>query len=260
MSTRHILFGAVIGAAIGFVVGEILADKFAPEYYTEEELEELLRENEEILDENEYREVKEISEIREEMKMNRNKRDYGKFYRSDAKGDLTTLAAKHKSRAEEYIEEEEVLYGDESEEPEGILDGKDLVDDRDKSNIYIMTREEWESNETGYTQVSLNYYPDDDVLTDSKGRPLPSAERLVGPDALTNFGTFSDDPHVVFVCNPKTNAEYEILMQDGAYSDVIPVRAKAEKKPKKGVKNTVVVHNIFEDAAREDKEAEEGDG
>lgn len=259
-NTGKILLSAAVGAGVGWIVGEILADHFAPEYYTEEELGALIEANGEILEENNYhldqiKPVKTIDDIRETMYVSKDKKDYTKYFSKEEKEPLEKLVRKYNE--DELIEDEdneeldeEITY--EAMEDDSYLEEVDL-DNRDKTQPYIMTIDEWVANETDLPQITLCYYPEDDILTDSKDRPLNSVEKLLGPDALDNFGTFSEDNSIVYVCNPRVQAEYEVINMEGSYHDLVigGLAKKSKAKPKQGV---AVVTNIFDEFGGKDPE------
>ena len=240
--TSSFIFGACVGALVGWVAGELLADVFAPEYYSEEELEELSEVLEDYIPED--GEIKTETKGIEPMGKKRNYQEYFKKA-GEEKEPLEQLINKHNDP--DYVEPDEE---DEDEE----LDGEEVVDDsyvayidniNPEEDIYLMTKEDFETNDTGFTQTTLLYYPEDDVLTDVKDKALRNIEKTLGTDALVSFGLYSDDIDVVYVCNPKLKGEYEVIRQEGSYSE------KVLGKPKK---KAVVHHNVFDDAKQEGDE------
>lgn len=73
-----------------------------------------------------------------------------------------------------------------------------------------------------YEKVSLTYY-DDKVLVDEDDELVEDVDDVVGLDSLRHFGEYEDDS--VFVRNDRLKCDYEILLDQRKYSDVI------EKKP-----------------------------
>lgn len=72
----------------------------------------------------------------------------------------------------------------------------------------------------GYDEVSLTYYSDGTV-TDDNDRAMDEdeIEETIGKDSLTHFGEYEDDS--VFVRNDRLKADYEILMDQRTYADVL---------------------------------------
>lgn len=71
-----------------------------------------------------------------------------------------------------------------------------------------------------YDKISLTYYSDK-VLTDENGKPMSAddIERTIGADSLKHFGEYEDDS--VFVRNDQLKVDYEILLDENRYSDVL---------------------------------------
>ena len=75
-------------------------------------------------------------------------------------------------------------------------------------------------DQEGYDEISLTYYSDGTVADDSD-RAMADAEieETIGKDSLTHFGEYEDDS--VFVRNDRLKADYEILMDQRTYADVL---------------------------------------
>jgi hypothetical protein len=73
-----------------------------------------------------------------------------------------------------------------------------------------------------YEKISLFYYADGS-LADDNDELIDDVENAVGFDSLNGFGEYEDDS--VFVRNDRLKCDYEILMDQRAYSEV------ANKKP-----------------------------
>ena len=71
-----------------------------------------------------------------------------------------------------------------------------------------------------YDKVSLTYYSDK-VLTDENMKPMSTddIERTVGSESLKHFGEYEDDS--VFVRNDLLKVDYEILLDENRYSDLL---------------------------------------
>lgn len=91
--------------------------------------------------------------------------------------------------------------------------GSELVDD---DTPFIITPEEFDDDWVGYEASSLTYYADG-VLTDERNEPIKDVNALVGEDALTHF---EDGEDSVYVRNPRLKQDFEILLDERAYSDV----------------------------------------
>ena len=69
-----------------------------------------------------------------------------------------------------------------------------------------------------YEKIGLTYYADQ-VLTDNDDELVEDIEDTVGFDSLNRFGEYEDDS--VFVRNDRLKCDYEILLDQRKYSDVI---------------------------------------
>ena len=72
-----------------------------------------------------------------------------------------------------------------------------------------------------YDTISLTYYADQ-VLVDEDDELVEDIEETVGFESLNAFGEYEDDS--VFVRNDRLKCDYEILLDQRKYSDVIKRR------------------------------------
>lgn len=69
-----------------------------------------------------------------------------------------------------------------------------------------------------YEKISLTYYADG-TLADDNDEILEDVENSVGFDSLNHFGDYEDDS--VFVRNDSRECDYEILLDQREYSEVV---------------------------------------
>lgn len=69
-----------------------------------------------------------------------------------------------------------------------------------------------------YESISLTYYSDN-ILADDNDELVEDVDTIVGVESLSRFGEFEDDS--VFVRNDRLKCDYEILLDQRSYSDVI---------------------------------------
>lgn len=69
-----------------------------------------------------------------------------------------------------------------------------------------------------YGKISLTFYSDH-ILTDENNEPIEDIERTVGFESLNHFGEYEDDS--VFVRNERLKVDFEILLDQRKYSDVL---------------------------------------
>lgn len=72
-----------------------------------------------------------------------------------------------------------------------------------------------------YEQISFTYYADQ-VLADENDEQIEDVEGTIGHEALTHFGEYEDDS--VFVRNDRRKCDYEILMDNRLYSEVLKTK------------------------------------
>lgn len=86
---------------------------------------------------------------------------------------------------------------------------------RSSEKPYVIHRDEFFSDELGFTQLTFTYYAGDDILTDEQDTPVHNYRTIVGP---MKFGHGSLDQNVFYARNEELNCEYEILHSDSFYS------------------------------------------
>lgn len=84
---------------------------------------------------------------------------------------------------------------------------------------HIISPEEF-GDQDEYDEISLTYYADGTV-TDDNDRAMSEdeVEETIGKESLTHFGEYEDDS--VFVRNDRLKADYEVLMDQRSYADVL---------------------------------------
>lgn len=105
---------------------------------------------------------------------------------------------------------------------EGYIDYSTNKEDKKEDTVsedkpYIIPPDEYgELND--YECISLTYYSDE-ILADDMDELVDDVEATVGKDSLEHFGEYEDDS--VFVRNDALKADYEILLDNRKYSDVV---------------------------------------
>lgn len=93
---------------------------------------------------------------------------------------------------------------------------------------YVIAPEEFGEIDE-YDTISLTYYADQ-ILADDNDELVDDIEDIVGFDSLNSFGEYEDDS--VFVRNDRLKCDYEILLDQRNYSDVIVrIPPTTERKP-----------------------------
>ena len=186
MSNRSLFsLGFIIGAASGATVAwYLLKDKY------------------ETLAQEEIDSVKEVFARREqEMKDETVKRNVAEGIKDSdrTKPDLKEYAEKNGY----------TRYSNLSADDEGVSDKQ--------TKPYVIPPEQFGDDEN-YDQISLTYYADG-VLADENDEVIEDVEDAVRIDSLNRFGEYEDDS--VFVRNDARKCDYEILLDQRTYSEVV---------------------------------------
>ena len=99
-------------------------------------------------------------------------------------------------------------------------------DDGINAAPYVISPDEF-GEADDYDMISLTYYADK-VLADDWNDPIEDIEATVGSDSLTHFGEYEEDS--VFVRNDRLRVDYEILLSNLKFSDVVKNDPSAMKE------------------------------
>ena len=183
----------VLGAAVGSVVTW---------QYTKKKYEQIAQE--------EIDSVKEIFSRREsaaDVEITAPKPQTAKIGKPEEKPDITEYAAR--LERDGYTNYSNVGAEQKKEEQETM-----------EIKPYVISPEEFGEFED-YERISLSYYADQ-VLADEDDEKVDDVDNVVGLESLTHFGEFEDDS--VFVRNDRLKCDYEILLDQRTYSDVMKQR------------------------------------
>lgn len=152
------------------------------------------------------REIDSVKEVFANREKERNKDVVAKNVTEDKKEkpELKEYAAKLHRQG--YTKYSEYFDGGISKEKESVVNGP-----------YVISPEQFGENED-YEKISLTYYADQ-ILADENDEIIEDVEEMVGFESLNHFGEYEDDS--VFVRNDAKKCDYEILLDQKLYSDVI---------------------------------------
>lgn len=153
----------------------------------------------------------------DEDRFTRNK-DYA--YNADT---FLKTSATYKSIIEDkfYSTEKENFVKVEEEEPEYPEGAKLIVDNNNMTGVKIISEDDYFENAWEFDKDVLTYYSDDDILTDDRNEVLSNKEYYVGDEALDSFGEMSSDPNSVYIVHYGENKLFEIVLEEGSYSETI---------------------------------------
>lgn len=130
-----------------------------------------------------------------------------KVGKSEEKPDISEYAAR--LEREGYTNYSNASAGEKKEEQE-VMEMKP----------YVISPDEFGEFED-YERISLSYYADH-ILADEDDEKVEDVDNVVGLESLAHFGEYEDDS--VFVRNDRLKCDYEILLDQRTYSDVIKQR------------------------------------
>lgn len=126
----------------------------------------------------------------------------------------------------EQAEEQDVVYQEECEYTEKVKElgystftesEGDNMKKKVKKKPYVISPEEF-SEIDDYDTVTLFYYKDQ-VVANTSDEVVDDVDELVGLDSLSRFGEYEDCS--VFVRNEDLKTDFEILLDERKYTDVV---------------------------------------
>jgi hypothetical protein len=96
------------------------------------------------------------------------------------------------------------------------------VNQDDPDVPYIIPVQAYMDNEELYDQITLTYYAGDKVLAiEDSDEVVEDVDGSVGYHNLHNFGVESENDDTVYVRNDKRAVEYEILRNEGKFTEIV---------------------------------------
>lgn len=83
---------------------------------------------------------------------------------------------------------------------------------------HLIEREEYLRNESGFTQTTLTYFEEDDILVDQDDIVIPEIDDMIGLGQLSRFGVLSGDNNIIYVRNIRQEIEFEVVRNKGNYA------------------------------------------
>lgn len=109
-----------------------------------------------------------------------------------------------------------------------------LMADRDPSGPYIITKDEYFTNEPDHEQKTFTFFEGDSVLApdESEYDWVEDTEKVVGEDNLLRFGYGSADEHVLYIRNETLDPPLDLCItrSSGKYADEV-VGMNEENEP-----------------------------
>jgi hypothetical protein len=115
---------------------------------------------------------------------------------------------------------------------------KKPLPERNPLKPYVISIDEFMSNESDYRQISISYFEGDDVLCDDRQIIITDKEGTVGVQNLDFFGELSHNDDILYVRNQILGCDFEICREPGKYEEVVlGVKSRAIKPPIKKMRD-----------------------
>lgn len=111
--------------------------------------------------------------------------------------------------------------------------------ERDPDFPYVITDEEYRIDFPEHEKLSITYYNGDQTLADERDQYIPTPDETVLITNLRFFGLASGDPRIVHIRNERVGADFEVRLEDGAYSREVlgfDIDNEMVKESKKGIR------------------------
>jgi hypothetical protein len=93
--------------------------------------------------------------------------------------------------------------------------------DRDDSVPHLISNDEFMDEEPVYQKLTLTWYAGDMTLVDDQEAPIPNTGYILGDVKYTQFGGVSEDDRIMYVRNPRLETDFEVLLHDGGYGEIV---------------------------------------
>lgn len=137
---------------------------------------------------------------------------------------------------EELMVVGEPAKGDTRPDPEAIV--KDILDERpapprDPAKPYIITVEEFMTDNEHYSKNTVNYYEYDNTVSSEDDSIVQNHESFLGSEFVKYVGWNAGGDHTVYVRNENLESDYEVLVSPGSYEeDVLGILPDEHPKKK----------------------------
>jgi hypothetical protein len=84
---------------------------------------------------------------------------------------------------------------------------------------YVIEHDEF--YESDRQTITLTWFEGDEVLADEKDEHIPNPDHVIGDENLQRFGYGSRDPHIVYVRNEAMDVDFEVVKNEGKYTEQV---------------------------------------
>jgi hypothetical protein len=92
---------------------------------------------------------------------------------------------------------------------------------RSADRPYVLDVNEFMNTEVGYTQLTLTYFAEDNVLAGEDDEAIPDIEGWIGMFNLNKFGHRSGDEKTVYIRNERLERDFEVIHDGGSYAEMV---------------------------------------
>ena len=86
---------------------------------------------------------------------------------------------------------------------------------------YLISIDEYHDETTRNEKLTITYFAGDNIIAYEDDAIMLDPDDTIGVINLSRFGVMSDDESFVYVRNPRISVDYEIVREDGKYSDMM---------------------------------------
>lgn len=128
----------------------------------------------------------------------------------------------------------EEVKAEEAQRLRDVMDAEEIAS-RDLTRPFVISNEEFmeDPDENQTDKISLTYFSEDDTLIDELEDVIPDIIGTIGLECLSKFGYKSGDASIVMVRNLEKGIDFEVVLDERAYSDVVLGIRRPKDRPTK---------------------------
>lgn len=92
---------------------------------------------------------------------------------------------------------------------------------RTEDKPYLISIDEYHDEFNHWQKQSVTYFAGDNIIAYEDDTVMMDPDETIGTINLSRFGVMSQDEHIVYVRNHRLNIDYEIVLDDGKYSEMM---------------------------------------
>lgn len=92
---------------------------------------------------------------------------------------------------------------------------------RTKDTPYLISVDEYHDEYNHWEKQSVTYFAGDNIIAYEDDTVMMDPDETIGIINLSRFGVMSEEENIVYVRNHRLNIDYEIVLDDGKYSEMM---------------------------------------